>query len=117
MSRWIEMTKRKSEKCIVIGGMTPIIYSKIKKSVARQISKSKKESRRKKFMIRNSFSWGPEIHNYAEDVEYRKTKSEINKLKKQWKNSGMYTDIKILKTIKPKGFAIYGSKKVRPFYI
>lgn len=68
-------------------------------------------------MVGNSLSWGPEIYNYAEDVEYRKTKSEINKIKKQWKKSGIYVDIKILKTVDPKGFAIYGTKKVRPFYV
>ena len=68
-------------------------------------------------MVMNSLGWGPEIYDYAEDVEYRKTKSEINKIKKRWEKSGIYVNIKILKTTRPKGFAIYGSKKVRPYYV
>lgn len=60
---------------------------------------------------------GPEILHYATDEEYRKTREDIEILREKWEKSGRYINIEILETIKPKGFAIYGLKKVRPYRI
>lgn len=59
----------------------------------------------------------PEILRYAEDHEYRKTKEEIEALREEWEKSGMYIKIEVIETTAPKGFAIYGLKKVRPYRV
>lgn len=59
----------------------------------------------------------PETSRYVEDQEYRKTQEEIEIIKEKWEKSGRYVRIKIIETTSPKGFAIYGLKKVRPYRI
>ncbi len=59
----------------------------------------------------------PETSHYVEDQEYRKTQEEIEIIKEKWEKSGRYVRIKIIETTSPKGFAIYGLKKVRPYRI